>query len=62
MTLPLYFCLLYVSVSFSDLEHMPSDESNVKALSLIDQAVKMDQEKDLEGALTLYKSGISSYA
>ena len=41
---------------------MPSDESNVKALSLIDQAVKMDQEKDLEGALTLYKSGISSYA
>ena len=37
---------------------MPSDESNVKALNLIDQAVKMDQEKDLEGALTLYKSAL----
>ena len=43
----------------SDLEHLPSDESYAKALSLIDQAVKFDQEDgNLEEALTLYKSAL----
>lgn len=44
--------------SFLDLEHMPSEESHAKALSLIDQAVKLDNENDLEAALTIYKSAL----
>ena len=43
---------------FLDLEHMPSEESHAKAVSIIDQAVKIDQEGHLEEALQLYKSAL----
>ena len=43
---------------FLDLEHMPSEESHAKAASIIDQAVKIDHEGNLEDALKLYKSAL----
>jgi len=44
---------------FLDLEHMPSEESGLKVKTIIDQAVKMDQEgQDLEQAMQLYKSAL----
>ena len=32
---------------------MPSEESHAKALSLIDQAVKLDNENDLEAGIVI---------
>lgn len=46
----LYFFLQH---SFLDLEHLPSEESHAKALSLIDQAVKLDNENDLEAGIVI---------
>ena len=44
---------------FLDLEHMPSEESGLKVKTIIDQAVKLDQEgQDLEQAMQLYKSAL----
>lgn len=43
---------------FLDLEHLPSEESHAKAVQLIEQAVKLDQEDDLEAALVLYRSAL----
>ena len=43
---------------FLDLEHMPSEESHLKVKEIIDQAVKIDQDGDLEQAMQLYKSAL----
>ena len=34
---------------------MPSEESHAKALSLVDQAVKLDNENDLETGIFRFK-------
>ena len=49
-----FFSKFLLQHSFLDLEHMPSEESHAKALSLIDQAVKLDNENDLEAGIVLY--------
>lgn len=43
---------------FLDLEHLPSEESHDKAVTLINQAVKLDQDKQLEEALELYRAAL----
>ena len=45
--------IFFLQHSFLDLEHMPSEESHAKALSLIDQAVKLDNENDLEAGIVI---------
>ena len=46
---------------FLDLEHMPSDDSLAKALSLCEEAVREDNEGNLAKALELYKSALDYY-
>ena len=43
--------IFFLQHSFLDLEHMPSEESHAKALSLIDEAVKLDNENGLEAGI-----------
>ena len=48
-----YLYILILQHSFLDLEHLPSEESHAKALSLIDQAVKLDNENDLDAGIVM---------
>ena len=46
---------------FLDLEHAPSEESHQKAVETVAQAVKLDREGDLEGALELYTKALEYF-
>lgn len=46
---------------FLDLEHAPSEESHQKAVETVAQAVKLDHEGDLEGALELYTKALEYF-
>ena len=48
-----FFSKFLLQHSFLDLEHMPSEESHAKALSLVDQAVKLDNESNLEAGIVI---------
>ena len=50
------YLYIFLQHSFLDLEHLPSEESHAKALSLIDQAVKLDNENDLEAGIVIVYS------
>jgi len=44
--------------SFLDLEHMPTEESEKKASTIIEQAIKFDCENDLPKAIAAYGEGL----
>ena len=48
----------FFSHEFLDLEHIPGEESHSKTVTLIDEAVRLDNEGLIEEALTLYKSAL----
>lgn len=48
----------FFSHRFLDLEHLPSVESHEKGMTLLQQAVKVDQEGELDEALLLYRSAL----